>query len=74
MSKPLKAYIAFEARDGTKTTVTVDAVNAVITRHKLPPVGGNYMITPAMIAEAVAIDQANGEPDPQFDLSRGEWD
>jgi hypothetical protein len=68
MSKPLKGYVVFEMHDGTKTTVTLKAVNTVFVRHNLRPAAGSDRITPAMIAEAVAIDQANGEPDPQFDL------
>jgi hypothetical protein len=39
-------------------------MQAVIERHKLEPVNGEYQISEELIAEAAAIDEARGERIP----------
>ena len=63
MRKIKQGFVVFN-----ETAVTVDAVMRVIETHQLKPVAGEYKISPAMVAEAVAIDKANHEPG----LDRGE--
>lgn len=47
-----------------RRAVTIAALAAVIERHKLEPVNGEYQITDEMIAEATAIDEARGNRPP----------
>jgi hypothetical protein len=62
---PRNAAITFIKTGGSMTdkyrAVTADALAAVIERHKLEPVSGEYQITKEMIAEAAAIDEARGD-------------
>jgi hypothetical protein len=44
--------------------VSISAMLTVIERYQLQPVDGEYKVTEAMIAEAAAIDKANGDPGP----------
>jgi hypothetical protein len=45
----------------TDKAVTLHALMAVIERHKLEPVNGEYHFTDEMLAEAAAIDEAWGD-------------
>jgi hypothetical protein len=47
-----------------RRAVTLHALMAVIERHKLEPVNGEYHFTDEMLAEAAAIDEAWGERMP----------
>ena len=49
-------------------TVTLHALMAVIERHKLEPVNGEYHFTDEMLAEAAAIDEAWGDRMPPKQL------
>ena len=42
----------------TDRAITLHALMAVIERHKLEPVNGEYHFTDEMLAEAAAIDEA----------------
>ena len=42
-------------------------------KHNLQPVNGQYMMTPAMIAEDEAIDKANGDPGPSPEAKEDLW-
>jgi hypothetical protein len=46
-------------------TITLQALMAVIRRHKLEPVNGEYHFSDEMAAEAAAIDEANGNLTPE---------
>jgi hypothetical protein len=49
-------------------TVTIHALRAVVERHKLEPVNGEYHFTDEMLAEAAAIDEAWGDRMPPEEL------
>jgi hypothetical protein len=48
--------------------VTLHALMAVIERHKLEPVNGEYHFTDEMLAEAAAIDETWGDRMPPKEL------
>jgi hypothetical protein len=45
--------------------VSLRALLNIIERHKLEPVNGEFHFTDEMIAEAAAIDEANGDLTPE---------
>ena len=52
----------------TDRAITLHALMAVIERHKLEPVNGEYHFTDEMLAEAAAIDEAWGDRMPPEEL------
>ena len=66
-SSGFKGDVSFEYEDGSKPFARVGSVLAVIQKHKLKPVNGEYQISEEMILEAQALDLKAGDPGPSLE-------
>ena len=66
-----KGYVSFEYEDGSKRVARVGSVLAIIKKHKLKPVNGEYQITEEMILEAQGLDLKAGDPGPSVETILG---